>query len=475
VVQESLLAFAANLPASAPMKWLKILYVQVLIGIILGVLLGLFYPETGTKMQPLAAIFIKAIKMLIAPIIFCTVVAGIASMGDLKRVGRVGWKALVYFEVLTTLALIIGLLVANIAQPGAGMPLEATAKETAKISEFADKAHDTSTITFVMNIVPKTFVGAFTDESVLPALFLAILVAVAMCQMQERGQIVLELLHAVGEVFFKLVAMITKVAPIAAFGAMAYTVGSEGPGTLVKLAKVLGCVYVTCGLFVFVVLGLICRFCGFSLWKVLVFIKDEIMLVLGTSSSETALPQLMKKLENAGCDKSVVGVVIPSGYSFNLDGTCIYLTLAALFVAQATNTPLTLGQQLMLLGVLLLTSKGAAGVTGAGFITLVATLEHHRHRHPRRRTGDAHRHRPIHVRSTRPDQSRRQHRRHARRGEVGEGIRCGKRRDASAVTHHPPSFHAPRHPTRFRSLRHRRRSDHRPDWRGLAHSRGHRA
>jgi aerobic C4-dicarboxylate transport protein len=234
------------------MKWLKILYVQVLIGIVLGVLLGLFYPETGTKMQPLAAIFIKAIKMLIAPIIFCTVVAGIASMGDLKRVGRVGWKALVYFEVLTTLALIIGLLVANIAQPGAGMPVEASAKETAKISEFADKAHDTSTVTFVMNIVPKTFVGAFTDESVLPTLFLAILVAVAMCQMQERGQIVLELLHAVGEVFFKLVAMITKVAPIAAFGAMAYTVGSEGPGTLVKLAKVLGCVYVTCGLFVFV-------------------------------------------------------------------------------------------------------------------------------------------------------------------------------------------------------------------------------
>jgi aerobic C4-dicarboxylate transport protein len=356
------------------MKWLKILYVQVLIGIVLGVLLGLFYPETGTKMQPLAALFIKAIKMLIAPIIFCTVVAGIASMGDLKRVGRVGWKALVYFEVLTTLALIIGLLVANIAQPGAGMPTEATAKETAKITEFAEKAHDTSTTTFVMNLVPKTFVGAFTDESVLPALFLAILVAVAMCQMQERGQIVLELLHAVGEVFFKLVAMITKVAPIAAFGAMAYTVGSEGPGTLVKLAKVLGCVYVTCGLFVFVVLGLICRFCGFSLWKVLVFIKDEILLVLGTSSSETALPQLMKKLEHAGCDKSVVGVVIPSGYSFNLDGTCIYLTLAALFVAQATNTPLTLGQQLMLLGVLLLTSKGAAGVTGAGFITLVATL-----------------------------------------------------------------------------------------------------
>jgi aerobic C4-dicarboxylate transport protein len=254
------------------------------------------------------------------------------------------------------------------------MHSEATAKETAKIGEFAEKAHDSSTVTFLMNIVPKTFVGAFTDESVLPALFLAVLVSIAMCQIQDRGQIVLELLHVVGEVFFKLVAMITKVAPIAAFGAMAFTVGSEGPGTLLKLAKVLGCVYVTCALFVFVVLGLICRLCGFSLWKILVFIKDELLLVLGTSSSETALPQLMQKLEKNGCDKSVVGVVIPSGYSFNLDGTCIYLTLAALFVAQATNTHLTLWQQLGLLAVLLLTSKGAAGVTGAGFITLVATL-----------------------------------------------------------------------------------------------------
>lgn len=356
------------------MKWLKILYVQVLIGIVLGVTLGLFYPDVGIKMQPLAATFIKAIKMLIAPIIFCTVVSGIASMGDLKRVGRVGLKALIYFEVLTTLALVIGLLVANVAEPGAGMHSEATTKETAKIGEFAEKAHDSSTVTFLMNIVPKSFVGAFTDESVLPALFLAVLVAIAMCQMQERGQVVLELLHAVGEVFFKLVAMITKVAPVAAFGAMAFTVGSEGPGTLLKLAKVLGCVYVTCGLFVFVVLGLVCRGFGFSLWKVLVFIKDELLLVLGTSSSETALPQLMQKLEKHGCDKSVVGVVIPSGYSFNLDGTCIYLTLAALFVAQATNTSLTLWQQLGLLLVLLLTSKGAAGVTGAGFITLVATL-----------------------------------------------------------------------------------------------------
>lgn len=356
------------------MKWLKILYVQVLIGIVLGVLVGLFYPETGTTLKPLAEIFIKAIKMLIAPIIFCTVVSGIASMGDLKRVGRVGLKALIYFEVLTTLALVIGLLVANIAEPGAGMQTETSVKETAKISEFTEKAHDSSTVTFLMNIVPKTFVGAFTDESVLPALFLAVLVSIAMCQIQDRGQIVLELLHVVGEVFFKLVAMITRVAPIAAFGAMAFTVGSEGPGTLVKLAKVLGCVYVTCGLFVFVVLGLICRFCGFSLWKILVFIKDELLLVLGSSSSETALPQLMHKLEKNGCDKSVVGVVIPSGYSFNLDGTCIYLTLAALFVAQATNTHLTLWQQLGLLAVLLLTSKGAAGVTGAGFITLVATL-----------------------------------------------------------------------------------------------------
>jgi aerobic C4-dicarboxylate transport protein len=373
-VQESLLAFARDLPASAAMKWLKILYVQVLLGIVLGILLGLFWPETGVKMQALAEIFIKAIKMLIAPIIFCTVVTGIASMGDLKRVGRVGWKALVYFEVLTTLALIIGLLVANITQPGAGMDLNASSRETTKISEYAAKANDTSTKAFIMNIVPKTFVGAFTDESVLPALFLAILVAVALCQMGEKGHVVLELLHSVSEVFFKLVAIITRIAPIAALGAMAYTVGSEGPHTLVKLAKVIGCVYLTCGFFVFVVLGAVCWLSGFSLFKVLAHIKDELLLVLGTSSSETALPQLMQKLEKSGCDKSVVGVVVPSGYSFNLDGTCIYLTLAALFVAQATNTPLTLWQQLGLLGVLLLTSKGAAGVTGAGFITLVATL-----------------------------------------------------------------------------------------------------
>lgn len=371
------------------MKWLKILYVQVLLGIALGIALGLIFPPenplrlgssfyNATDLKPLADIFIKAIKMLIAPIIFCTVVSGIASMGDLKRVGRVGWKALVYFEVLTTLALVIGLLVANLAQPGAGMDLHASKAEEAKMAGYAAKAHEdsasTSTKTFLMNIVPKTFVGAFTDESVLPALFLAVLVAIALCQMGEKGSIVLELLHAVGEVFFKLVAMITKVAPIAAFAAMAYTVGSEGPHTLVKLAKVLGCVYLTCGLFVFVVLGAVCRANGFSIVKVLKHIKDELLLVLGTSSSETALPQLMQKLERSGCDKSVVGVVVPSGYSFNLDGTCIYLTLAALFVAQATNTHLSLWQQLGLLLVLLLTSKGAAGVTGAGFITLVATL-----------------------------------------------------------------------------------------------------
>lgn len=367
------------------MKWLKVLYVQVLIGIGLGILLGLLFPPdhplviwghayNATDLKPLADIFIKAIKMLIAPIIFCTVVTGIASMGDLKRVGRVGWKALLYFEVLTTLALIIGLLVANLAQPGVGMDISASEKEASKMAAYAAQAHDTSTKAFIMNIVPDTFVGAFTSESVLPALFLALLVSVALCQMGERGHIVLELLHSVSEVFFKLVGIITKVAPLAAFGAMAYTVGSEGAHTLVKLAKVLGCVYLTCGLFVVGVLGSVCWLNGFSIFKVIRHIKQELLLVLGTSSSETALPQLMQKLEKSGCNKSVVGVVIPSGYSFNLDGTCIYLTLAALFVAQATNTHLSLGQQLGLLGVLLLTSKGAAGVTGAGFITLVATL-----------------------------------------------------------------------------------------------------
>ncbi len=367
------------------MKWLKILYVQVIIGIVLGVLLGWLWPPENsivifghsydaTALQPLAEIFIKAVKMLISPIIFCTVVCGIASMGDLKRVGRVGLKALLYFELVTTVALIIGLVVANVIEPGSGVDHHASAKDVAELAKYQDKAHDTSTKTFLMNIVPKTFVGAFTDESVLPALFLAILVAVALCQMGEKGKPVLDLLHSVSEVFFKLVSIITRVAPVAACAAMAFTVGSEGPDILIKLAKVLGCVYLTCGLFVFVVLGSIARWNGFSLWKLLIFIKDELLLVLSTSSSETALPQLMLKLEKAGCDKSVVGVVIPSGYSFNLDGTCIYLTLAALFVAQATNTPLTLWHEIVLLGVLLLTSKGAAGVTGAGFITLVATL-----------------------------------------------------------------------------------------------------
>lgn len=371
------------------MKWLKNLYVQVLVGIVLGIMLGLLVPPeralavkvfewsfsfSATDLQPFAEIFIKAIKMLIAPIIFCTVVCGIASMGDLKRVGRVGLKALIYFEIVTTVALMIGLVVANVIEPGAGVEHHATAKDASKLGEYQAKAHDTSTKAFLMNIVPKTFVGAFTDDSVLPALFLALLVAVALCQMGERGKPVLDLLHSISEVFFKLVAIITRVAPIAACAAMAYTVGSEGPGMLLKLAKVLACVYLTCGLFVFVVLGSIAWWNGFSLWKMLVHIKDELLLVLGTSSSETALPQLMQKLEKSGCDKSVVGVVIPSGYSFNLDGTCIYLTLAALFVAQATNTHLTLWHQLTLLLVLLLTSKGAAGVTGAGFITLVATL-----------------------------------------------------------------------------------------------------
>jgi len=367
------------------MKWLKILYVQVIIGIVLGVLLGWWFPPANsivlfghsfdaTDLQPFAEVFIKAIKMLIAPIIFCTVVCGIASMGDLKRVGRVGLKALLYFELVTTVALIIGLVVANVVEPGAGVEHHASVKDASKLGEYQAKAHDTSTKAFLMNIVPKTFVGAFTDESVLPALFLALLVAVALCQMGEKGKPILDLLHSVSEVFFKLVAIITRVAPIAACAAMAYTVGSEGLGMLGKLAKVLGCVYLTCGLFVFVVLGSIARWNGFSLWKMLAYIKDELLLVLGTSSSETALPQLMLKLEKAGCDKSVVGVVIPSGYSFNLDGTCIYLTLAALFVAQATNTPLTLWHEIVLLGVLLLTSKGSAGVTGAGFITLVATL-----------------------------------------------------------------------------------------------------
>jgi aerobic C4-dicarboxylate transport protein len=356
------------------MKFLRSLYVQVLVAIIGGVLLGWWNPELGTQLKPLGDAFIKLIKMLIGPIIFTTVVAGIAGMSDMKKVGRVGVKALLYFEIVTTLALVIGLVVVNWVQPGAGINADPATLDAKSVAQYTSAATHTNTVDWLLHIIPDTFVGAFTGNDLLPVLLVALLTAFALARLGERGRPVLDLLHQLSQVFFGIVGFVTKVAPIAAFGAMAFTVGKYGLGSLLSLGKLMLCVYATCLLFIFVVLGLIARAHGFSLWRLLVFIKEELLIVLGTSSSESVLPRMMQRMEEIGCAKPVVGIVLPAGYSFNLDGTCIYLTMAAIFVAQATNTPLTLGQELGILAVLLVTSKGAAGVTGSGFITLAATL-----------------------------------------------------------------------------------------------------
>ena len=361
------------------MKWLKNLYVQVLIGIILGILMGLVWPVESVPLKTLGVAFVNAVKMLIAPIIFCTVVHGIAGMGDLKKLGSVGWKALLYFEIVTTVALIIGLIVAKVIEPGSGMhmnPTEIVLSESdqEEFNTYTKAGEKQTVVAHLMHIIPKTFVSAFAEGEILQVLFIAILAGIALAQLGERAKPVTDLLHMVSQMFFGIVGMVTKAAPIAAFGAMAFTIGKYGLAALGKLMLLMGCVYLTCGLFVFVVLGLIARWNGFSLWKVLRHIKEELLLTLGTSSSEAALPGLMRKMESSGCSKGVVGIVLPAGYSFNLDGTSIYLTMAALFVAQATDTHLTLVQELGILAILLLTSKGAAAVTGGGFITLAATL-----------------------------------------------------------------------------------------------------
>src|SRR3989454_8591269 len=350
------------------------LYVQVLTAIVLGVLLGHFYPHLGEAMKPLGDGFIKLIKMLIAPIIFCTVVHGIASMEDLKRVGRVGIKALVYFEVVTTLALIVGLIVINVLQPGVGMNVDPTTIDTKSIQVYTTKAGQQSTVEFLMHVIPNTVVGAFAEGEILQVLFFAILFAFALFMLGERGKPVLNLIDIVSHALFNVVGIVMKVAPIGAFGAMAFTIGKYGVGTLLSLGKLMAAFYVTCLIFIFVVLGAIAWLTGFSIWKFIKYIKEELLIVLCISSSESVLPRMINKLENLGCKESVVGLVIPTGYSFNLDGTCIYLTMAAVFLAQATNTELTLWQQLGIIGILLLTSKGAAGVTGSGFIVLAATL-----------------------------------------------------------------------------------------------------
>ena len=350
------------------------LYVQVLTAIFIGVLLGHFYPETGAAMKPLGDGFIKLIKMIIAPVIFCTVVTGIAGMEDMKKVGRVGAKALLYFEVVSTFALAIGLLVVTIVQPGAGMNADVSKLDTRALTTFTAKADKQSTVDFLINIIPNTVVDAFAKGDILQVLFFALMFGFALSMLGQRGKPVFKLIDEVTHVLFVIVNIIMKVAPIGAFGAMAFTIGKFGLGSLTKLGMLMGSFYLTCLLFIFIVLGTIAKLCGFSIIKFIKYIKEELLIVLGTSSSESVLPRMMAKLENLGCTKSVVGLVIPTGYSFNLDGTSIYLTMAAVFVAQATNTPLTLMQTLTILGVLLLTSKGAAGVTGSGFITLAATF-----------------------------------------------------------------------------------------------------
>ena len=368
-------ATTTTAPAVAhPGKWYQHLYVQVLIAIVCGVLLGHFYPSIGQEMKPLGDAFIKLIKMIIAPIIFVTVVHGIASMKDMKKVGRVGLKALIYFEVVTTLALIVGLVVINLWQPGVGMNVDLSTVDTKSITAFTTKAKDQSTVGFLMDIIPSTVVGAFATGEILQVLFFALLFAFGLQMLGERGETVLRLIDVVAHVFFRIVGIIMKFAPVGAFGAMAFTIGKYGVATLLSLGNFMMSFYATCLIFIFVVLGGIAALCGFSIFKLISYIKEELLIVLGTSSSELVLPRVIVKMENLGADEFVVGLVVPTGYSFNLDGTCIYLTMAAVFLAQATNTDLTLMQQLGIIGVLLLTSKGAAGVTGSGFIVLAATL-----------------------------------------------------------------------------------------------------
>ncbi len=352
----------------------KSLYFQVISAIIIGVLLGYFNPETGAAMKPLGDAFIKLIKMMIAPIIFCTVVVGIAGMEDMKKVGKTGGMALLYFEVVSTLALIVGLIVVNVMQPGVGMNIDVHTLDTKGLTAFAGPGKMQTTTEFFMAIIPSTVVDAFAKGEILQVLMFSVLFGFALHRFGGRGTIIFDFIEKFSHVLFVIVGYIMKVAPIGAFGAMAFTIGKFGVGSLLSLGYLMGTFYVTCLIFIFGVLGTIAKIHGFSVWKFVKYIKEELLIVLGTSSSESVLPRMMAKLENLGVKKSVVGLVIPTGYSFNLDGTSIYLTMAAVFIAQATNTPMSIMQQVTLLAVLLLTSKGAAGITGSGFIVLAATL-----------------------------------------------------------------------------------------------------
>ncbi len=360
--------------------WYRVLYLQVLVAVALGIVVGYVWPDFGKSLKPLGDGFVKLVKMMIAPIIFCTVVHGIASMGDLRKLGRVGAKTLIYFEIVSTLALVIGLVVVNVLKPGVGFtPVgETFHASTAALDAshgFAEKAEALSTTDFLLKIIPDTFIGAFVSGDLLQVLFVAILVAFAIAAMGERGKPVLHVVDSAAGVFFGVMHILVRVAPVGAFGAMGFTVGSYGLGALGKLVWLMAGFYLTSGLFVVVVLGGISWWAGFSIFRFLVYIKDELFLVLGTSSSETALPALIEKMQRLGCSRSTVGLVVPTGYSFNLDGTNIYMAMGAVFLAQATNTPLDLQHQISLLLVAMITSKGASGVTGAGFVTLAATLQ----------------------------------------------------------------------------------------------------
>ena len=350
------------------------LYFQVLTAIAAGVLLGYFSPAFAQKMQPLGDGFVRLIRMLIAPIIFCTVVHGIASMDDLKKVGRVAFKALIYFEAATTFALIIGLVIVNVLQPGMGMNVDAAKLDASALQTYAAQARQQGVVEFLLHIIPQTVVGAFAEGEVVQVLFFSVLFAVALFRLGPRGKPLLDVIQIVSQTLFGIVGVIMRAAPIGAFGAMAFTIGRYGVASLLPLAKLMAGFYATCLLFIFLVLGAVARACGFRIWRLIRYIKEEMLIVLGTSSSEPVLPRMISKLQDLGCEESVTGLVIPTGYSFNLDGTCIYLVMATVFLAQATNTHLTLVQQLGLIAVLLVTSKGAAGVAGAALIVLTATL-----------------------------------------------------------------------------------------------------
>jgi len=369
----------ATTPVSAPTRaarrpWYAILYVQVLIAIAAGILLGHFFPDAAKAMKPLGDGFIALIRMMIAPLIFCTVVHGIAAMSDLKKVGRIGVKTLVYFEVVSTFALVLGLIVAELVHPGSGFNIDAAAIDPKTVSTYVTRAKDDSLVTHLMAIIPDSFFGALARGDLLQVLLISVLSGFAISLMGKPGEEIAGAINKAARVFFGIIRIIVRVAPIGAFGAMAFTIGAYGLGSLVNLGALIATFYATSLLFVLLVLGAIARFTGFSILHFLGYIKDELLIVLGTSSSETVLPHMMQKMEHLGASKSVVGLVIPTGYSFNLDGTNIYMTLATLFLAQATNTPLTLGQELGILAIAMLTSKGASGVTGAGFVTLAATL-----------------------------------------------------------------------------------------------------